>query len=92
MIDRLIKRLIKIFAPSPETLANIAAKQIQDAINGSSKADTIAKFANIAASVTDIQKFVTDTLMDGKVSDEETKQVEEKLLPLFEKVVELACK
>lgn len=52
----------------------------------------IAKCANIAASVTDVQKFVTDTLIDGKVSDEETKQVEEKLVPLFEKVVELACK
>lgn len=52
----------------------------------------IAKCANIAASVTDIQKFVSDTLMDGKISDEETKQVEEKLVPLFEKVIELACK
>ena len=52
----------------------------------------IAKCANIAASVTDIQKFVSDTLLDGKVSDEEAKKVEEKLVPLFEKVVELACK
>ena len=43
----------------------------------------IAKCANIAASVTDIQKFVSDTLIDGKISDEETKQVEEKLIPLF---------
>ena len=43
----------------------------------------IAKCANIAASVTDVQKFVSETLMDGKVSDEETKQVEEKLVPLF---------
>lgn len=52
----------------------------------------IAKCANIASSVTDIQKFVSDTLLDGKVSDEEAKQVEEKLVPLFEKVIELACK
>ena len=35
---------------------------------------------------------MTDTLIDGKVSDEEAKKVEEKLVPLFEKVVELACK
>lgn len=42
--------------------------------------------------MTDIQKFVSDTLMDGKVSDAEAKQVEEKLIPLFEKVVALACK
>ena len=92
MIDRLIKRLAKMFVPKPETLANMASKQIQAAINGSSKADTIAKCAGIAASVTDVQKFVSDTLLDGKVSDAEAKQVEEKLIPLFEKVIELACK
>lgn len=92
MIDRLIKRLIKTFMPSPATLAKMAAKQIQAAINGSSKADTIAKCASIASSVTDIQKFVSDTLLDGKVSDEEAKKVEEKLVPLFEKVVDIACK
>ena len=92
MIDRLIKRFAKMFVPSPQTLAKMAAKQIQDAVNGCQKAETIAKCANIAASVTDIQKFVSDTLLDGKVSNEETKQVEEKLVPLFEKVIELACR
>ena len=92
MIDRLIKRLIKTFMPSPATLANMASKQIQDAVNGCQKGQMIAKCASIAAAVTDIQKFVSDTLMDGKVSDEETKRIEDKLVPLFEKVVELACK
>ena len=92
MIDRIIKSLIKTFMPSPQTLAKMASKRIQDAINGCQKAETIAKCANIASSVTDIQKFVSDTLLDGKVSDEETKQVEEKLVPLFEKVIELACR
>ena len=61
----------------------MAAEKIQKAVNESNKADTIAKCANIAASVTDIQKFVSDTLLDGKVSDAEAKQVEEKLIPLF---------
>ena len=92
MIDRLIKRLIKTFMPSPQTLAKMASKQIQEAVNSCQKGETIAKCAGIAASVTDIQKFVSDTLLDGKVSDAEAKQVEEKLVPLFEKVVELACK
>lgn len=92
MIDRLIKRFVKMFVPSPNTLAKMAAKQIQEAVNGCQKGQTIAKCASIAASVTDIQKFVSETLLDGKVSDEEAKQVEEKLIPLFEKVVELACK
>lgn len=88
----MVKAIIKLFMPKPATLAKMASKQIQDAVNGCQKAEMIAKCANIAASVTDIQKFVTDTLIDGKISDEETKQVEEKLVPLFEKVVELACK
>ena len=92
MIDRLLKRLITAFMPSPQSLAKMASKQIQDAVNGCQKAEMIAKCANIAASVTDIQKFVSDTLLDGKVSDDEAKQVEEKLVPLFEKVVELACR
>ena len=92
MINSLIKRLAKMLVPSPQSLANMAAKQIQAAINNSQKADTIAKCASIAAYATEIQKFVSDTLLDGKVSDEEAKQAEEKLVPLFEKVIELACK
>ena len=52
----------------------------------------IAKCASIVSYATDIQKFVSDTLMDGKVSDEELKLIEDKLVPLFEKVIELACK
>ena len=88
----MIKTLIKLFMPSSQTLAKMAAERIQKAINESDKAAIISKCANIAASVTDIQKFVSDTLMDGKISDEETKQVEEKLVPLFEKVVQLACR
>ena len=92
MIDRLIKRLIKTFMPSPATLAKMASKQIQTAINGCQKGETIAKCASIASYTTDIQKFVSETLLDGKVSDAEAKQVEEKLVPLFEKVIELACK
>ena len=88
----MIKAIIKLFMPSPQKLANMAAEKIQKAVNESNKADTIAKCASIASSITDIQKFVSDTLIDGKISDEETKQVEEKLIPLFEKVIELACK
>ena len=87
MIDRLIRSLIKTFMPSPATLAKMASKQIQTAVNGCQKGETIAKCANIASSITDVQKFVSETLLDGKVSDAEAKQVEQKLIPLFEKVV-----
>ena len=88
----MIKAIIKLFMPSPQKLANMAAEKIQKAVNESNKADTIAKCAGIVSYATDIQKFVSDTLIDGKVSDEETKRIEDKLVPLFEKVIELACK
>ena len=88
----MIKTLMKLFMPSPATLAKMAAERIQKAINESNKADTIARCAGIVSYATDIQKFISDTLLDGKISDEETKQVEDKLVPLFEKVIELACK
>lgn len=88
----MIKAIIKLFMPSPQKLANMAAEKIQKAVNESNKAATIAKCASIASYATDIQRFVTDTLIDGKVSDDETKLIEEKLIPLFEKVTELACK
>ena len=88
----MIKAIIKLFMPSPQKLAKMASKRIQDAVNESNKAAAISKCAGIAASLTDIQKFVSETLLDGKVSDAEAKQVEEKLVPLFEKVIELACK
>lgn len=70
----------------------MAAEKIQKAINESNKADMIAKCASIASYATDIQKFISDTLIDGKISDDESKLIELKLVPLFEKVVELACK
>ena len=70
----------------------MAAEKIQKAVNESNKAEMIAKCAGIASYATDIQKFVSDTLMDGKVSGEETKRIEEKLVRLFKKVIELACK
>lgn len=88
----MIKTLIKMLMPSPRKLANMAAERIQKVVNESNKAATIAKCASIASYATDIQAFVSDTLIDGKVSDAEAKQVEEKLIPLFEKVVELAFK
>ena len=88
----MIKAIIKLFMPSPQKLANMAAEKIQKAVNESDKAEMIAKCASIASYATDVQKFVSETLLDGKVSDAEAKQVEEKLIPLFQKMVDIACK
>ena len=35
---KMIKTLIKLFMPSPQTLANMAAEKIQKAVNESNKA------------------------------------------------------
>lgn len=50
----MIKTLIKMLMPSPKKLANMAAEKIQNAVNESNKAATIAKCANIASYATDI--------------------------------------
>lgn len=50
----MIKTLIKMLMPSPQKLAKMAARKIQNAVNESDKADTIAKCANIASYATDI--------------------------------------
>ena len=50
----MIKTLMKLFVPKPATLAKMAAGKIQKVVNESDKADTIAKFANIASYATDI--------------------------------------
>ena len=50
----MIKMIVKLFMPKPATLANMASKRIQAAINGCQKAEAIAKCASIAASMTNV--------------------------------------
>ena len=55
----MLKRLIKLFLPSSKKLSVMAAEKIQSAVNQSGKEDLIAKYASMADSAAEIQKWVT---------------------------------
>ena len=67
----------------------MAAEKIQAAVNQSGKEDLIAKYASMADSATEVQKWVTELLVDGKIDDIEKSEISDKLEPLLKKIVEL---
>lgn len=89
MFRKLARKIAKTLMPRPEKLAEIAAKKIQLAINGSGKEEQIAKYGSLADEATEIQKFVTSILKDGKIDDLETDGIKQKLTPLFTKLCEI---
>ena len=84
----MFRALAKLFIPSPNKLSTIAADKIADTINNSEKQDLIAKYASMALDLTNIQEFISNVLKDGKISDEEKKQIASKLEPLFTYLIE----
>lgn len=84
-----MKKLIKWFMPSSKKLSNMAAEKIQAAINQSGKEDLIAKYASMADSATEIQKWVTELLVDGKIDDMEKSEISDKLEPLLKKIIDI---
>ena len=84
----MFRALAKLFIPSPEKLADIASTKIADTINTCEKQDLIAKFASMALDLTNIQEFISNVLKDGKISDEEKKQIASKLEPLFKYLID----
>ena len=83
-----MNRILKLFIPKPSTLATYAAKGIQEAINGSGKEELIAKYSNLANNATDVQKFITSILLDGKIDDIEREDIAKKIEPLMKTLVE----
>ena len=75
--------------PSSKKMAVYAAEQITKAVNQAQKEDQIAKYANIADKATEVQKFVTSILLDGKIDDVEKEDIAKKIEPLMEKLIEL---
>ena len=67
----------------------MAAEKIQAAVNQSGKEDLIAKYASMADSATEVQKWITELLVDGKIDDIEKSEISDKLEPLLKKIVEL---
>ena len=86
----MLKKLIKIFIPNEKKLSTMAAESIAKAINSQTEREAqIAKIATMADKFTDYQKFVTQILTDGKISDNEKEQIAQKLLPVVEYVMGL---
>ena len=86
----MLKKLIKIFIPNEKKLSMMAAESIAKAINSQTEREAqIAKYAKLADQFTDYQKFVTQILTDGRISDDEKEQIAQKLLPVVEYVMGL---
>lgn len=85
----MLKKILKLFIPNEKKLSMMAAEKIQMAVNQSGKEDLIAKYASMADSATEIQKWVTELLVDGKIDDIEKSDIADKLEPLLKKMVEL---
>ena len=83
-----MNRILKIFIPKPATLANYAAKGVQEAINGSGKEELIAKYSNLANKATEVQKFVTSILLDGRIDDIEREDISKKIEPLMKTLID----
>ena len=49
----------------------------------------IAKYASMADSATEIQKWITEILVDGKIDDLEKSEISDKLEPLLQKIIEI---
>ena len=89
-MKKLTKKLIKLFIPSSEKIAGYASERIALAINNQTeREDQIAKYAKLLDQFTDYQKFVTQILIDGKISDSEKEQIKEKIKPLVEYFLEM---
>ena len=83
-----MNRILKLFIPKSSTLASYAAKGIQEAINGSGKEELISKYSNLASKATEVQKFVTSILNDGKIDDMEREDIAKKIEPLMKTLVD----
>lgn len=83
-----MKTVIKWFL-SAKKLAKWSADGIQSAVNGSSCTEQIAKYGEMADRFTEVQKWLTQMLTDGKIDDIERAEIEARLLPLYEKLMEV---
>lgn len=82
------KLIIKLFLPSAEEITNMAVEAISKFINESGKEEAIAKYGTIADKFTKIQGKITAWLRDGKIDEDEKKELHGAILPLAQKLVE----
>lgn len=83
-----MKRIIKWFL-SGKKLAKWSADGVQTAINNSKFSEQIAKYGEMADKFTEIQQWLIQILKDGKIDELEKGEIEARLLPLYEKLMEV---
>lgn len=83
------KTLLKMLMPSAESLSKWAAEKAQKAVNGSEKAELLAKWTGYAGKAGEVQAAVAKWMEDGKVDDAERDQLAAALVPLFRRLEEL---
>lgn len=82
------KWILKLFMPSPDSLAQACAKALKDAVNQSEKEAAIAKYSTLAKTVTEASDKVAGLLVDGKIDEAEADEVAAMLKPWIEKALE----
>ena len=82
------KLIIKLFLPSAEDITKMAVEAISKFINESGKEEAIAKYGTAADEFTKIQGKITAWLRDGKIDEDEKKELHGAILPLAQKLVE----
>lgn len=90
MLSKVKKAVVKWFIPKPQDLADIIAGAAADFVNSSNKQDAIAKFVDKAQPVQEAQTLLAKWLADGKVDEEETKELASKLAPIIEELYKKA--
>ena len=82
------KLIIKLFLPSAEDITKMAVEAISKFINESGREEAIAKYGTAADEFTKVQGKITAWLRDGKIDEDEKKELHGAILPLAQKLVE----
>lgn len=85
----MIKFLIKMFIPSAKSLADMAAEQICNAVNGTGKEKQISEIMKYVDVLADLQNKIAGLLKDGKLDEEEKQQIANDLEPFIEKLLKM---
>lgn len=85
----MLKALLRWFSPSPSAVAGLAADQIQRRVNSATdgRETVVAKYAAISAEASANATKLSEIMADGRIDDNEKKQLATMLTPLFEKML-----
>lgn len=84
----MMKYLLKLLMPNAKTISNMVADTIAKQINELNREEQISKYAKYADDWTKIQDKIVKLLADGKIDDEEKKQISTMIEPIATKILE----